>query len=32
MLVAVFFLLWYVGAVSLTVQFALWTYKYYNIT
>ena len=27
-----FFLLWYVGARSLTVQFALWTYKWYNIT
>ena len=22
-----FFLLWYVGAISLTVQFAIWTYK-----
>ena len=32
MFLLLFFLLWYVGAISLTVQFVSWTYKYYNIT
>ena len=30
MFLLLFFLLWYEGAISFTVQFVSWTYKYYD--